>query len=109
MAIDVLNDRLTDYPTTLEVCDCDFKKHMETYKFQSDMTLLTTDDLTKRQRNAIIVRLGEKRILSTTLRELRESQEAIRSVSGRETNKRKAGHHRTDTHGTLGSQKKARR
>ncbi|KAI0339982.1 SET domain-containing protein [Trametopsis cervina] len=51
VAIEVLQRRLAQYPTTIE----------------EDESLLAREDLSVNKRNAIIVRLGEKRILAGTL------------------------------------------
>ncbi|KAF7797564.1 hypothetical protein EIP86_008764 [Pleurotus ostreatoroseus] len=90
VVIEVLQQRLSEYPTTLE----------------DDEVLLAKGDLTGRKRSAVIVRLGEKRILNGTIGELRKSLEALHNVN-RDKNKRKA-HHRSDTASGSGS-KKARR
>ncbi|KAJ3555641.1 hypothetical protein NM688_g2462 [Phlebia brevispora] len=64
--MEVLDKRLSEYPTTIE----------------ADEKTLVEDDPPFRKRNAIIVRLGEKRILQTTRSELEKSHEALHNTKG---------------------------
>jgi SET domain-containing protein 6 len=87
-ALQVFERRLAEYPTTMEVCitfvlpeTCPQADHIDSTFHQEDISILSSPSLrfTLNRRNAIIVRLGEKRILRSTLSALRRSLEELAS------------------------------
>lgn len=104
IAIDVLERRLKEYPTSIQVRALSLgspckSRVTQCYIVQEDEALLANpSELSFNHKMAVTVRLGEKRILAGTLKELQ-------SQYGKDANKRKRGH--ADT--SKASGKKARR
>lgn len=73
--------------------------------FKVDEALLADDSLSLNRRNAVVVRLGEKRILAATLKEVRIKYDRLKAEAAATSGKRK----RTDTGQTNGAGKKTRR
>ncbi len=85
IAIDVLEARLKAYPTSIKVCQSNSAALSLLTSLQDDEKLLSpgsVEQLSLNKKNAVIVRLGEKRILQGTLTQLR-SQVAALSASSR--------------------------
>ncbi|KAF4597946.1 Ribosomal lysine N-methyltransferase 4 [Pleurotus pulmonarius] len=89
--LEVLEQRLALYDSTLE---------------NDEATLASSADLPLRKRNALVVRLGEKRILSSIRRKISQELEALASTAGDESI---GGSKRRGEGGSEGRTKKQRR
>ncbi|KAH7912417.1 hypothetical protein BJ138DRAFT_1083668 [Hygrophoropsis aurantiaca] len=90
LLLQVLSQRLNEYPTSIEV----------------DEELLRDGKLTLNKRHAVIVRLGEKKILAGALEKLREVEKSLLSVGAGDKVKRPAA---SKEPGDARRSKKARR
>jgi SET domain-containing protein 6 len=95
--VDVIEKRLKEYPTSLEVCpslcfhelraSCSLIDHTQDDERILDQT--TMDGLSLHKRNALIVRVGEKRILSRMLTKLKEMRQGMGGAEKSHAKKRK--------------------
>lgn len=79
VAAEVLEKRLSEYRTTIEVCHTSFNGDIAYLCIgQTDEALLAPENvqaLSFNKKHAVIVRLGEKRILRHTLQEVKRLQD----------------------------------
>ncbi len=84
IAIDLLEARLKAYPTSIKVCSSDSATLSLLTSLQDDEKLLSpgsVEQLSLNKKNAVIVRLGEKRILQGALTQLRSQVAALSAPS----------------------------
>lgn len=84
IAVEVLQNRLAEYPTTIEVSKYGDHTRVACSNMnltQEDETLLTDTTLGTNKRNAVVVRLGEKRVLAGTLAATRAQLERLQATA----------------------------